>query len=98
MREAFASELAEIELRLIHELSEAVRVLSDAAVVVDPRVERLQAIARGAQAMRAASRSAEADLVVVTARQAPVAGDLRLVLSLIELARHAMLIANQFEL
>ena len=34
----------------------------------------------------------------MTARQAPVAGDLRLVLSLIQLAQHASLIANQFEL
>jgi phosphate transport system protein len=99
MREAFATELAEIERRLIEEFSEAVRALSDvSAVVMDPGVERLQAIAQRAQAMRVASRSADADLVVVTARQAPVAGDLRLVLSLIQLARHAMLIAHQFEL
>lgn len=100
MREAFATELAEIERRLIEELSEAARALPDvsAAVVMDPGVERLQAIAQRAQTMRVASRSADADLVVVTARQAPVAGDLRLVLSLIQLARHVMLIAHQFEL
>jgi phosphate transport system protein len=99
MREAFATELAEIERRLIEELAGAVGALSDvSAVVMDPGVERLQAIAQRAQAMRVASRSADADLVVVAARQAPVAGDLRLVLSLIQLARHAMLIAHQFEL
>jgi phosphate transport system protein len=34
----------------------------------------------------------------VTARQAPVAGDLRLVVALIQLAQHGALIANQFEL
>ena len=37
-------------------------------------------------------------LVAVTVRQALVAGDLRLMLSLIQLAQHAALIANQFEL
>jgi hypothetical protein len=33
-------------------------------------------------------------LIEVTARQAPVASDLRLVLSLIQVAQHAALIAN----
>jgi phosphate uptake regulator len=36
--------------------------------------------------------------VAATARQAPVAEDLRLMLSLIEVAQRASLIANQFEL
>ena len=36
--------------------------------------------------------------MIVTARQTPVAGGLRLVLALIEVAHHSMLIANQFDL
>ena len=44
------------------------------------------------------SRQVDARLVGVTARQAPVANDLRLVLSLIQVAQHAALIANQFDL
>ena len=37
-------------------------------------------------------------MVVVSAREAPVAEDLRLVMTLIQLAQHQALIANQFEL
>jgi phosphate transport system protein len=36
--------------------------------------------------------------VIVTARQTPVASDLRLVLAMIDIAHHATLIANQFDL
>src|SRR5262249_43556050 len=48
--------------------------------------------------LRQAARSVDSDLVIVTARQTPVASDLRLVLTLIEGAHHSMLIANQFDL
>ena len=51
-----------------------------------------------ARQLRRVSRSADAETVVVTARQAPVASDLRLVLALLQLAHHGALIANQFEL
>jgi phosphate transport system protein len=45
-----------------------------------------------------ASRNGDAALVIVSAREVPVAEDLRLVMTLIQLAQHQALIANQFEL
>jgi len=48
--------------------------------------------------LRRAARSVDCELVIVTARQTPVASDLRLVLALIEVAHHSVLIANQFDL
>ena len=51
-----------------------------------------------ARKLRARASSVHSDLVTVTARQTPVASDLRLILAMIELAQHITLIANQFDL
>jgi phosphate transport system protein len=56
------------------------------------------AIEQDARELRRASAETDNELVRITARQAPVAGDLRLVLALIQVAQHLGLIANQFEL
>jgi len=48
--------------------------------------------------LRDASRRTDAQLVMITARQAPVAGDLRLVLTLLQVAQHQGQIADLFEL
>jgi hypothetical protein len=56
------------------------------------------AIAQGAHELRRGCTQLEAELLGIAAREAPVAGDLRLVIVLIEVVRHIELIANQFEL
>jgi len=99
MREAFAAELTAIEGRLDAGLGRAVVTLATVAdAVVDPTPERLRAVSDSAAEGRCASRAGDADLVTITACQAPVASDLRLVLSLIQVTQHLRLIANQFDL
>jgi phosphate transport system protein len=99
MREVFAGRLADLELRITGELRAAVAVLGVIGEAVsDPTAERIAGIAAGARRLRGASWAIQKDLVEITACQAPVASDLRLVLALLELAYHVGLIANQFEL
>jgi phosphate transport system protein len=99
MRELFGDQLAELEKRAASELRQAVLTLDEiAAAVSDPTCERCDAVARDGRRLRDACRGVDAELVIVAARQAPVAGDLRLVLALLQLAQHERLVANQFEL
>jgi phosphate transport system protein len=98
MREAFADELAAIEQVLLRELDGIGQVLeSIAQTIIDPAAGSPR-LADASQRLRQVGRQADEELVAVTAQQAPVASDLRLVLCLIQLAHHATLIANQFEL
>ena len=69
-----------------------------AEAVRAPSCEAIEAITAAAVRLRSSSRSGDAALVIVSAREAPVAEDLRLVMTLIQLAQHQALIANQFEL
>jgi phosphate transport system protein len=99
MREKFASQLAELEQRTASELEHAVLTLTEIAdAVTAPTEEKLERITAVGRQLKHASRRIDADLVTITACQAPVASDLRLVLALIQLAHHADLIANQFGL
>jgi phosphate transport system protein len=99
MREAFARQLAGVEQRVHDELGRAAVTLAIIAdATTDPTAEKAQTIAEHGQRLRQAGQSLDAQLVTITARQTPVATDLRLVLALIQLAHHARLIANQFEL
>ena len=99
MREAFANQLSELEMRLEQALQRAAGTLGKVGEALgDPSDEAAQVIARDAHKLRGVSRATDADLVVITARQTPVDGDLRLVLALVQLAHHGGLIANQFEL
>jgi phosphate transport system protein len=99
VRARFADELAEIERGLERELVGVGDVLElIAKAIVDPSRRGGREIAESAQRLRAVGRRADAQLIEVIARQAPVASDLRLVLALIQLAQHGSLIANQFEL
>jgi phosphate transport system protein len=99
MREAFAENLLEIEQQLADGFEEVGRTLEAVAeTILDPASQDATRLVTAANILRATSREVDARLVEVTARQAPVAGDLRLVLSLIQVAQHAALIANQFEL
>jgi phosphate transport system protein len=99
MREAFAEDLLEIEQQLADGFEEVGRTLGAVAeTILDPASQDATRLVAAANILRATSREVDARLVAVAALQAPVAGDLRLVLSLIQVAQHAALIANQFEL
>jgi len=99
MREAFADRLAELEQQVGGELAAAVLTLGKIAEAVgDPTEEKCEAIAHAGQRLRRASRGIDRDLVTITAHQAPVASDLRLVLALLQLAHTLGLIGNQFDL
>ena len=99
VREPFADHLADIERQIEAALQEAIGTLSLVAeAVIDPSDEAIETITAAAMRLRDSSRSGDAALVVVSARVAPVAEDLRLVMTLIQLAQHQALIANQFEL
>jgi phosphate transport system protein len=99
VRDAFTAQLAELESLLEGELECAGRLFADITYPIQiPSAAKTQEIADQGERLRTAGRAVDADLVIVTARQAPVGGDLRLVLALIELAYHTMLIANQLEL
>jgi phosphate transport system protein len=99
MRGAFATDLARLERATIDDLGVAANALATIAAAVDaPSAERTRAIARDGARLRGAANNVHAELIRVTACQAPVAGDLRLVIAMIELTHHAMLIANQFGL
>ena len=99
MRERFADHLADIEHRIEAALQDAVGTLSLVAEAVRaPSGEAIEAITAAAVRLRSSSRSGDAALVIVSAREAPVAEDLRMVMTLIQLAQHQALIANQFEL
>lgn len=92
-------ELAGIEQRIDRELLRAAATLTVIAdACPDPTADWVELISEHGRLLRQASHSHDAELLAVTARQTPVAGDLRLVLALIQLAHHEGLIANQFEL
>ena len=99
MREGFAEELLGIEQQLAGGFEEIGQTLAAVAeTILDPASQDATRLVAAANILRVTSREIDARLVAVTALQAPVASDLRLVLSLIQVAQHAALIANQFDL
>jgi phosphate transport system protein len=99
VRAAFAQQLGRIEHRIEDEIERAAVMLADIADAIQiPTAGNAAQIAEEGGRLHQAGRSVDAQLVVVTARQSPVASDLRLVLALIDVAHHGALIARQFEL
>jgi phosphate transport system protein len=99
VREAFTKQLAQLEDRLEDRLERAAVALPEVADAIHvPRPDKVQKITDEAARLRQAGRSVDSELLIVIARQTPVASDLRLVLALIEVAQHSVLIANQFDL
>jgi phosphate transport system protein len=99
MREGFAEELLAIEQQLADGFEEIGQTLEAIAeTILDPASQDATRLVAAANILRSSSRQIDARLVKVTALQALVASDLRLVLSLIQVAQHAALIANQFDL
>lgn len=99
MRQAFAHELADLENRLQHAFDDASDTLGAIGdTLAKPSDRDPRSIREAAERLRAASRGIDAELVILIGRQAPVAGDLRLVLGLVQVAHHGALISNQFGL
>jgi phosphate transport system protein len=99
MREGFTQQLTAIEARINGALEDAALALSDVAGAVrSPTFEDARLIAANGQRLRGRILEIDGELVTIMALQAPKASDLRLMLALIEVAHHAGLIANQFEL
>jgi phosphate transport system protein len=95
VRQAFAEELVAVEQRLQAALGQAPETLFLVAEQLRRDGDHAELISDAAVELRDAGKSIDGELVVIAARQAPVAGDLRLVLALMQLAHHAMLIGNQ---
>jgi phosphate uptake regulator len=99
VRELLATPLVELEHHLEDGLERAAAILPQIAEAIQvPNPDKVQKIAGEAGRLRRAGRTVDSELVIVTARQAPVASDLQFVLALIEVAHHSVLIANQFHL
>jgi phosphate transport system protein len=97
MRELFAVHLSELEARLDAELRRAADALHTVGeAVLTPAPSAIEAITAAGDGLRRAGRGIDGDLVTVTALQAPVAGDLRRVLVMFEVAHRLELIGNQF--
>jgi phosphate transport system protein len=98
-RTAFKTQLGDIEQRVEGAFDDAAIALANVArVMASSPGESTQLMAEGGRRLRHTCRGVDSELVIVTARQAPVAGDLLLVLALIEVAHHGNLVANQFDL
>jgi phosphate uptake regulator len=97
MRQAFADELAVAEQRVQVALGHVPTTLTLVAEQLDSRDGHPERVAEDADQLREASKTIDAELVVIAARQAPVAGDLRLVLALLQLTHHGGLIVDQLQ-
>jgi phosphate transport system protein len=99
MRAGFHEDLEALEQRIVRDLKLAAETLHALAVVVaDPALPTPAYIEGDGERLRDGVRISRERLVVLTARQAPVAIDLRLVLALFQVTRYQWLIANQFRL
>ncbi len=90
--------LANLERQILEDLSAATSTLeTTAAALADPSAPRTAAIARDARTLKARAARAHSELATLAARHTH-AGDLRLVLALLELAQLSALIADQLDL
>lgn len=99
MRTTFQEQLARMEERIevsvgiaVVALRDMAETVSDIAIGVSPSIET------AAGNIRRSYRDLNEEIIATIACQAPVAGDLRLMLALIEIAHHTGMIANQFDL
>lgn len=99
MRPGFAAEIKAIEAAMAAHLAEAVEALIGLdQVILHPTASRADRLAQIGQDLRRSVREMELRLVTLSATQAPVACDLRLVLTMMQIVQHQGLIANQFVL
>lgn len=98
MRESYQEELAMLERSILSDLDLAIATLADVGDAVrDTAGPTPGSIERNAERLRSSSHESDQKLITTMALQAPVAGDLRRTLALIETAHHVELIANQFD-
>jgi phosphate transport system protein len=99
MGKTVLTELDETERRIEAQLGEAVLLVERVGdAVLHPGSSVARGLCADGARLKRACRRIEVDLVTVTARSAPAAGDLRRVVALLQIAHHAALIANQFGL
>lgn len=99
MRPTFISEVQAIEAEIEAQLGKAVDVVAALdEVILHPTGFRAGAVAQSGRDLRRCTRQLDVRLVTLSATQAPVACDLRLVLTMMALVQHQGLIANQFRL
>ncbi|MCA1657409.1 MAG: phosphate uptake regulator PhoU [Actinobacteria bacterium] len=99
MRALFHEELAAIEQAVVDDLQLAAATLAVIArVVADTSSPTPSSIEAAAQVLKEGARAADARILTTMALQAPVAGDLRVTMTLMHIAHHQSLIANQFVL
>ncbi len=97
-RPAPAEQLANLEQQVLEDLAAATSTLATiAAALADPSAQQIAAIANSASTLRARAAHAHRKMVTLAVRQTH-AGELRLVLSLLELAQLCTLIADQLDL
>jgi phosphate transport system protein len=99
MSRNFDSRLEHSRHRLVHALEQASHAICHLdETVLAPRPDAVELLAREGDRLRRDSRETDLELVTLLACHAPVAGDLRLVLTSIQVAQHVGLIANQLRL
>lgn len=93
------TEVQEVDREIQAALGRGVQVVAGLAeVILHPTSFRADAVAAAGQDLRRKSRELDVRLLGLSATQAPVACDLRLVLTMMRLVQHQGLIANQFVL
>jgi len=98
-RDLFHQKLAEIERAVVDDLELAVATLGViATVVADTSTPTPSSIEGAAELLKEGARATDGAILTTMALQAPVAGDLRLIMVLMHIAHHQSLIANQFVL
>jgi phosphate transport system protein len=99
MRQGFTLAIRAIETDIETQFGQAVQILAGLdQVILHPTLSRAQAVAESGRRLRGRSREIDVRLVRLSATQAPVACDLRLVLMMMQLVQRQGLIANQFVL
>jgi phosphate transport system protein len=99
MRAAFTAQLTSVEREIEAALRSARGTLTELAPTLPaPTEARIAALAGDGEALRREARRLDLRLLTLTATQAPVACDLYLVLSMVQLVQHLGLVANQFGL
>jgi phosphate transport system protein len=99
MRQTFTAEVKAIEAAIEGHLSEAVQSLTGLdEVILHPTASGSEILIRTGRRLRRSGRELDLRLLSLSATQAPVACDLKLVLTLVQIVQHQGLIANQFVL
>lgn len=97
--DSLTTQITTLQRQLIGALGGACKALQRiAGSIPAPTSHSAAALGRDAQELRHAARELDDELILLHARYAPVAGDLRHVIALQHVAQHAGLIANQLAL